>query len=91
MDLGQLAVTVGFIWYMLKRYMKKLDDLGEKQNKIATDVAVIQTQILSAVSVAQEVRDHQDKIVRLEVRSEEAEKDINALHQKQRELKGAKR
>lgn len=82
---ASLAVAVGFIWYLLKRYMKKFDDMATVQSKMATDLAVIQTQILSAVSVAMDVKEHQDKITRLEVRSEHLEKDINALHQKNRE------
>ena len=90
-DVGQVVVTLSFIWYMVKRNDTKLDKIEEKHDEkiaaLTTDVAVIKTQILSAVGVALDAKADHDKITKLEVRADRSEKDLNELHQKHREVK----
>lgn len=54
---------------------------------MATDIAVIKTQILSALNLAQDVKIDHDKIVRIEtLMNDRVLKDLNALHGKVRQI-----
>ena len=80
-----MATYLVVLFLSVRHLHKKQEQHETKQNAIATDVAVIKTQVLSALGVSQDVKEHDRTLVKHEGRIEDNTKDINAQHQKIRD------
>lgn len=83
---GAAGVSLAILWVIVKGLRKQQDKNTDRLESLTTDVAVIKTQVLSALGVAQDVKEHDRTLVEHNSRIKQNSKDINAQHSKIRDI-----
>ena len=81
-----VAEIVAIVVALLIFSRRRQDVENRKINKMATDIEVIKTQMLSALNIAGDQKSDHDEMVRSKVRIDENHRDIDAQHQKIRDI-----
>lgn len=84
---AQIIATISFVFWLTKRNTNKIDYLYRRVEEACLDIAVIKTQILSAINLAQDVRSDHDRLVSIEKDVSKNSNDINAQFTKIRTIK----
>lgn len=84
---GTAGISLAILWVIVRGIKKQQERDTDKLDKALTDIAVIKTQILSALTVAQDVKEHDRTLVSHGERIKKNTDDINAQHARISEAK----